>query len=191
MTTLVNWRFIGEREGFKTRGYVPMQNGAPLGQSGVTIGGGVDLGHWTVDQLRRRRVPEDIIAKVTPFLGHRGADAVAVLNTLALELSHDEAERLTSIIQGDIVDALKARYTRSQPKGTLSWDYMPEPARTIITSVAFQYGPALSARTPKFWRAATSQNWSGMVTELRDFGDSYPTRRGIEADYLEHMLKRG
>ena len=108
--TLLDWPFIERLEGgIVLRGYVPTDSsGAPLGQSGVTIGSGVDLGHWSEAQLRRRRVPADTIDLVRPFFGLRGWKALEVARDL--RLSHQQAETLTRCIQGDIVDAVRDRY---------------------------------------------------------------------------------
>ena len=41
----VDWNFIGEREGWSKKGYVPKdRKGKVLDKSGVTVGSGVDLG---------------------------------------------------------------------------------------------------------------------------------------------------
>lgn len=53
---------------------------------------------------------------------------------------------------------------------------LPTEAQTVIASVAFQYGN-LATSAPKFWAEATSKDWSGAISELRDFGDVYNTRR--------------
>lgn len=181
---MIDWTFIGKLEGFRTHGYVPDHGSS---QSGVTIGMGVDLGHWSEDQLRRRRVPDAIIKRVSPYLGLRGDDAIEAAGELTL---HElDAEILSSCIQGDIVDALRKRYARIQPAGSLLWDYLPSAAATVIVSVGFQYGPMLSKRTPKFWGRAIWNDWAGMVEELRNFGDRYPTRRNREADHLERVLR--
>lgn len=187
--TLLDWPFIERLEGgIVLRGYVPTDSsGAPLGQSGVTIGSGVDLGHWTEAQLRRRRVPADTIDLVRPFLGLRGWKALDVARDL--RLSHQQAETLTRCIQGDIVDAVRDRYDAAIKPGMLKWHYLSSAPKTVIVSVAFQYGPALNRRCPTFWKHAIAQDWPAMVAELRDFGDRYPTRRNKEADYLESSLK--
>lgn len=180
-----DWNFIDELEGFTVRGYVPKDvRGEPLGQSGATIGGGVDLGHWTVTALRRRKVPESIIEKVAPYCGLRGWDAVHAL-VIPLVLTEDEARRLTRTIQGDITDALIARYDRASK---VPMRFIAQQAQTVLLSVAYQYGPDLARRCPKFWRAMTSQDWQAAVKELEDFGDAYPTRRRKEAKYLKDLI---
>lgn len=186
--TPLNWHFIERLEGgIRARGYVPTQNGIPLGQSGVTVGAGVDLGHWTEAQLIRRRVPRSIIERVRPFLGLRGYAALEVASDL--RLTPTEARELSRIIQGDIVDAIKDRYDRAIKPGAVRWDYLPSACKTVVTSVGFQYGPAMSRRTPTFWKHVTAQDWGAATGELRNFGDLYPTRRNAEADHLATILK--
>ena len=48
----INGDFIRQREGFTNNAIVPKENGNILGQSGVTVGNGVDLGTKTVQQLK-------------------------------------------------------------------------------------------------------------------------------------------
>ncbi|SDF83983.1 pesticin C-terminus-like muramidase [Thalassobaculum litoreum] len=189
MLPSIDWSFIEPLEGFETTGYVPVSGGAPLGMSGVTIGSGVDLGHWTVEQLRRRRVPQHIIDAVGPYLGIRGWPALQLARDRPLILSPDDARMLTDCIRGDIVDAVKSRYdSAAKAAGSLRWNALPEPCRTVVTSVAFQYGPALSSRTPNFWRQVTDGRWAEAHANLMNFGDAYETRRRKEADHLAPVL---
>lgn len=180
---MVDFDFIHELEGWRLRGYVP---DAGSSKSGVTVGAGVDLGHWSEAQLRRRKISDALIAKLRPYLGLRGDDAIELADELVLTI--DEAERLSSAIQGDILSALKSRYRRAQRPGTLKWEVLPMRFKTVLASVAYQYGPALNRRTPNFWLAAVNQDWQGMVWELRHFRDRYPTRRNKEADFLAPII---
>lgn len=61
---------------------------------------------------------------------------------------------------------------------------LPAAAQTVIASVAFQYGTNLDARAPKFWKAATTQDWKECIKILNNYGDAYPTRRKKEAALL-------
>jgi hypothetical protein len=40
---------------------------------------------------------------------------------------------------------------------------LPAEAQTVIASVSFQYGVNLNTAAPKFWKAASSQDWKGTV----------------------------
>lgn len=185
----VDHAFIRRLEGFRRDGYVPSANGRPLGQSGVTVGAGVDLGHWTAEQLRRRGTPEHVIDAVAPYLGLRGAAAVAALAQRPLRLSYEDAAALTGQIGEQILHAVASRYDRAaKATGSLRWSVLPEPCRTVVASVAYQYGPALSARTPNFWRQVTAGQWGAAVANLEAFGDAYPTRRNAEAAHLRVVL---
>ncbi|PAT70451.1 hypothetical protein CJ738_32485 [Klebsiella pneumoniae] len=49
---MVKYDFIQEKEGFSTSGYVPKgSDGNPDGNSGVTVGSGVDLGNRTSSSM--------------------------------------------------------------------------------------------------------------------------------------------
>lgn len=191
MYDLPDWNFIREQEGFSPTGYVPMtaDRQEPLGQSGVTIGSGVDLGHWSVDQLKRRRVPQHIIDQVKPYLRLRGWAAVQKLEADPLTMSDEEAEFLTKCIQGDITEALEKRYeAAAKAAGSLRWEALPGPCKTVILSVGYQYGPMLSFRTPNFWKQVTTGQWGAAYENLMNFGDSYTSRRRREAEVLSRVL---
>ena len=71
----------------------------------------------------------------------------------------------------------------------IRWDQLDPEKQTVLLSVFRQYGN-LPRRTPKFWNAATQGRWENVVSELRNFGDKYDTRRNKEADLLETSLSR-
>jgi hypothetical protein len=180
-----DWSFIDQLEGFETMGYVPRDAaGEPLGKSGVSVGGGVDLGQWSAIALTRRGVPGAIVDKVAPYCGLRRWDAVHALK-VPLVLTEEEARRLTRVIQGDITDTLVANYDQAS---ALEFRFLPQEAQTVLLSVAYQFGPDLATRTPKFWKAMTAGDWQAAVRELEDFGDDYPTRRRKEARYLKDLI---
>ena len=61
----------------------------------------------------------------------------------------------------------------------------------VVSSVGFQYGSNLAKATPRFWDAVTNGRWQDAVDELRNFGDSYSTRRNKEADLLQKAIDHG
>ena len=67
---------------------------------------------------------------------------------------------------------------------TVSFDDLTKEQATAVASVAFQYGN-LATETPKFWGYVTSGDWVAAAKELRNFGDKHPSRRKLEANYLE------
>ena len=182
----IDWTFIETLEGFETIGYVPVDGGGKvLGKSGVTCGGGVDLGQWSEAQLRQSRVPDAIIEQVRPYLGVRGDDAVEILRHKPLNMSREDASTLTECIRSDILDDLVRRYDAASDR---PFRYLEQQAQTVIASLAFQYGTDLARATPNFWRQVTARDWKAAHANLMNFGDAYRTRRRKEAAYLADLI---
>ncbi|TVR97801.1 MAG: peptidase [Rhodospirillales bacterium] len=180
----IDWSFISQLEGGRRlTGYVPA---AAFSQSGVTVATGCDLGQRSRAEIDALNIPESLKAKLRPYADLKTAAAEAMLRQQPLTLTAAEAEALDEAVKQPIVDALETRYDAavSSSPGRLTFARLPHPAQTVIASVAFQYGANLPARTPRFWRAVTAQDWAEAVRELRNFGDAYPTRRRREANLL-------
>ena len=73
--------------------------------------------------------------------------------------------------------------------GATRFEQLPGGIQTAIASVAFQYGVGLDARTPTFWKNITAQDWEATAKTLDAFGDSYPTRRKLEAEKVREGIK--
>lgn len=86
--------FIEEKEGgLPTAGYVPQKpDGTIIGNSGITIGAGVDLGQQSETDLRAAGEPEPIIEKVRPYLGRKKEEAKRFLAEHPLTLCEEEAK---------------------------------------------------------------------------------------------------
>jgi hypothetical protein len=183
----IDWEFIASLEGKgKTDGYVPDASGS---KSGVTIATGFDLGQRNESDLTNLGLSSDLVTKLKPYLGKKGTDASDYLDKNPLSITETEAADIDKKVRQQKVPKLKDAY-RTAPENTkpVEFDDLPGQAQTVIASVSFQYG-TLSTKTPKFWKAVTKQDWPESVKILRAFGDSYPTRRGKEADRLEQVVK--
>eukprot|EP00743_Colponemidia_sp_Colp-15_P005663 GILK01006088.1.p1 GENE.GILK01006088.1~~GILK01006088.1.p1 ORF type:complete len:282 (+),score=48.28 GILK01006088.1:73-918(+) len=172
--------FMEAVEGFKTTGYVPSS-----GNSGVTIGTGVDLGQRS--SLTGLDIDQNLKAKLSPYLGKTGSAAVSYLQQHPLSLSLSEARSLDRAVQTPMYQALATRYNADISGGKPLFQQLPRGIQTAIYSVNYQYGNA-KVKCPKFWSAAVSQEWELAVDELRHFGDAYPTRRNKEADLIQNAL---
>ena len=177
MADNIDYNFITELEGFKTKGYVPSDN------SGVTIGTGVDLKYKNEDYFSE--LPKSIRDKLKPYFGLSGKAAKDKLAKIPLKLEKNEAEQVNKITKKSEANLLKRQWEKAT--GT-DFDNLPSSLATPIASVAFQYGAGNPTDKkegyPKFWAAATSGDVEGMKTELRAFSDDFPTRREAEADYM-------
>ena len=173
----IDWEFIGLLEGKAVSvGYQPTSN------SGVTICTGFDLKEKDEYFFKSIGLPNEVIAKLLPFIGLTGDIAKIKAPELVLEPR-----------EVDIIDICSKKYYAhnimkqfNNVTQTLLFENLNQGQQTVITSVGFQYGSF--KRTPTFWRHATNGHWKNVVSELRDFGDAFSSRRNKEADYLERYL---
>jgi hypothetical protein len=171
----IDWDFIGKLEGKrKLKGYVP---DAKNSDSGVTIATGFDLGARKLSDLAG--LPQDIIDVLTPYLGIKGAEAAEKARNLKIDDS--QAKVIDEFSHKESYDRLSSKWEAATGS---SFSELPEHEATVIASVAFQYGD-LASRTPNFWKQVTSGDWDGAVSNLRNFGDRYETRRKKEAEYFQ------
>ncbi|MBW8353265.1 MULTISPECIES: pesticin C-terminus-like muramidase [Pseudomonas] len=178
----IDFSFIAALEGgAMTRGYVP---DAANSKSGVTVGTGFDLGQRGVKDLQALNLPADLVRRLTPYLGLTGLKAKAFLDGQPLSIGSDEAELIDEAFKAPFVDRLAANYAKASG---VDFAQLPAPMQTVIASVAFQYGD-LASRTPKFWAQVVARDWSSALANLRNFGDSYGTRRRKEADLLSSQI---
>lgn len=179
----IDWAFIEQREGNETTGYVPTyQNGQVIGNSGVTIGSGFDLGQHDRAYMERIGIPARLVNILAPYTGHKRQDAVNFLAANPLSLSVSDTRIVNEKVKTDkaqeVIDAYNAA-------SSVPFTSLPKGAQTVIASVAFQYG-SLPSATPTFWSHVIRQDWDATISELRNFGDDYASRRNLEADYLEN-----
>lgn len=169
----IDWDFISEREGSRIlTGYVPDADGS---KSGVTIATGFDLGARNVNDLAG--LPQALIKKLTPYLGIKGAEAQSIAQNL--KISDSQAKKIDEFSKAESTERLKSKWQAATGQ---SFDDLPKNEATVIASVAFQYGN-LESETPNFWRQITTGDWDSALANLRAFGDNYPSRRNLEADY--------
>ncbi len=178
----IDWEFIAKREGRKLEGYVP---NAKTSHSGVTIGIGFDLGQRTEHDLAG--LPGPLVSKLKPYLGVRGADAVALLEDHPLTITDSEADQLDELAEFGVVGAVAGHYSRAAGS---RFEDLPGAAQTVLASVAYQYGSPWE-KCPRFWNAIVQKNWDAAEHELRHFGDAYQPRHDLEADYLRDNLNKG
>lgn len=184
----IDYKFLSDLEGgSKTTGYVPA---AGVSKSGVTIATGFDLGQRSETDLKNLKLSVALINKLKPYLGKKSKDAADLIKTKPLIITSEEAKSIDKAVKSAHVASLKQKYSAS-PHNTAKKDFfsLPAEAQTVIASVSFQYGVNLNTAAPKFWKAASAQDWTETVKILKSFGDAYPTRRKKEAALLEKITK--
>jgi hypothetical protein len=151
-------------------------------KSGVTVSAGFDLGARNEQDLRNLGFPEALITLLRPYLGLQKYVALNFLRQNPLTINADDAQLIHEKSRMQSLSSLVADYAKdSKNKDFCS---IPERWQTVISSIQFQYGSA-RMKTPTFWKAVSEQRWSDAIAVLRDFNDRYPTRRNLEADYVE------
>lgn len=183
----VDLDFIRGLEGFRTSGYVPNS-----GHSGVTFGYGVDLGAQNRQSLQRMGIPESSIQQFSPYLGLQQDAARAALRRQPLNVDPERARLYSDKAKAHYIQNIANRFNRAT--AGRKWNELSPAEQTILSSVLYQYGySSPTTRTPNFWRYATNDSWydgrESVLGELRDFQDKHPTRRNLEADYLERSRR--
>lgn len=181
----IDWDFIARHEGpLITTAYVPKS-----GHSGVTVATGIDLGQRSPMDIARWSISDELKHRLSHYCYACGAAAQELLRNSPLRITDDDARRIDQAASEPIFNALQHAFDHACGEGAFA--KLPRNIQTAIASVGYQYGPNLPRRTPKFWRLVTAQDWPGTVTELRNFGDAYKTRRNNEADLIEDCLQQG
>lgn len=188
----IDWDFIQEREARREDAYIDPR----FPEAGVTIGVGFDLGQWELSDIKAAGLSANSIAGLAPFMGLKGTAAAAALREAKrsrggadIVISDREIDLLKNHGRRHIIGLLRARFDANRAPDVPPFDQLPAEAQTVLASVAWQYGPALPVRTPRFWAHLTSGDFAAAVRELEAFGDAHPSRRRKEAALLERLLR--
>lgn len=186
--------FLKDVEGFETSIYVPVDKKTKkvLGTSGPTIASGFDLGQRNLNDLKSYGLPQSIEDKLKPYLGKKGKAAEEYIKKNPLNLTDEEANTINNIVKQKEADKVEKKFNENSE---LNFKELPDPIKTMITSVAFQYGIEAIEKpekgAPNWWKQVTTGDWEGAYNNLRDFGDKYKTRRNREADLIMEMKNNG
>ncbi len=158
----IKFDFIEKHEGKrKLKGYVPVctpksvsnannkacfgkEVGSAIGQSGVTVGTGFDLGQFNEADLQRIGISGDIIKKVKRFLGKKKKDAITELesfnkeNKTGFELTSQDVQQIELKLKAHFYNGIKAKYDKKYGGG--AFDRLPTEAKTVVFSMLYQYG---------------------------------------------------
>ncbi|EFC42638.1 pesticin domain-containing protein [Naegleria gruberi] len=174
-----------------TTGYVPQSKaGTVIGKSGVTVGTGFDVGQQNVKGLKALGLSPSLVDKLSPYTGLKQQAAKDFLAKNPLSLSPAEVASIDKAVMDKFSANLAKDYAAAaakNPTAVKNFKDLPAPVQSVAYSVYHQYGSF--SKTPSFMNKLATNDYNGMVHELRNFGDSYSTRRNREADHLESGLK--
>lgn len=169
---MIDWYIIEEFEGgLKTDGYVPKKHGKVIGNSGVTIGGGVDLGSRSASSLRDLHVSPEIVEILMPYLGLKGIAADRQVSAYPVRLSRGQARALTEAVKAGIVREVSGAYEKGSGR---AWEQLPDRAQTVIASLAFNFGSQLWVEMKTTWGMIVANDWARLSRWLRQFPGKQP-----------------
>lgn len=186
----IDFKFVAAKEGGQIlEGYVPQQNGIAIGNSGVTVATGVDLGQMNQADIDSLDIASSLKVKLKPYALVTKSNAVALLKQKPLTLSRVEALGLDAAMQKRIFLPMIRTYNR---ESAVPFNRIPGQAQTVLASLAWHRGPGFY----KFrafrgiWNCAIYQNWEGMADELRGYETAVRgirNRRRQEASLIDKI----
>ena len=175
--------FLGLKEGYRLDGYVPMQNGQVMGQSGVTIGKGVDLGQQDAMGLAIMGVPSEIINKLRPYFGLKKAAAVSAIKSRPLTLTEEEAATLSECVANHYIHSTRDRFNRRAVERN-AFEAAPKQVQAVAVSLEYQRGPAWAR---EHIALLAGGNYKSCV-RLLESDTEYVSRRKSEAALIREVM---
>ena len=184
----IDWSFIAQKgiegESTHTTGYVPREgSGFTVGSVDVGMHSGGKYGDlWTMLQLYANKLaPND-----PRGYGDINLDLYKKLNPYALRKDvSDEEAREIEFDEDEIEYITQAKRHQYEEKlsGMENWKHVSPKAKTILTSVGWQYG----LDSPQFKELYKLKGHRGlMAKKLRELGQlEYSERRELEAKHVE------
>lgn len=165
----IDFKFVAAKEGGQILdGYVPRQNGIAIGNSGVTVATGVDIGQMNIADINSLAISETLKKKLHPYALVTKSAAIKLLTEKPLRITREEATELDNAMQKRIFLPMIRAYNR---ESVVPFSRIPSQAQTVLASLAWHRGPGFY----KFkafrgiWNCAVYQNWEGMADELRAY----------------------
>ena len=158
-----------------------------MGASGVTIATGCDMGQTDIPTLLGYGVSENLISRLSTYIGLKKDSAIMMLSRFPLQISEAQAEELDHCIHGGYLN----RYVRPayDKASNTPFDSLPRQAQAVVFSVCFQKGCGGVKRDwPKTWAYLTHQKWDAASYELIHGFTQYKLRRSIEGHLLAELL---
>ena len=176
-------RFLIQEEGFETRTYVPKKNGVVIGKSGLTFGGGIDIGQMDLKEYKKLRLPENLEQAMLPYVGVKGEDVIDI----EYQLGHfDIPSEVAMNITRRHIEKSKAKLRSTFPK----FDSLSFQQQAVALSLLHNYGNA--ALGYKTMKAVINGDLETAIAKLRDPDEwknvELHPRRNREADLLETLI---
>lgn len=183
------YQFIIQEEGFPMEGseartYIPKRDGKAIGKSGLTFGGGIDIGQMDLKSFMKLGLPSNVQESLLPYVGKQGEDALAVERELGhFNVPSDVAMGITRSHIDKTANSVKEKF-----KGI---DLSPEQL-AVGVSLVHNYGN--SALGFNSMREIMKGDMTKGISMLRDpdewTNEELLPRRNREADLLQSYIDK-
>lgn len=202
----IDWPWIQYLEGEQQlEGYWPQNQ-----KSGVTVATGFDLGQYDKYDIKALHFPESLEKKLLQYVGVKGEGAEKILKVKPLTLRPWEADAIDEKLFLSIYERIEKYYNDAQrtnregvrederTKGEPLFGDLPLTAKTVVFSLAWNFGPSFRNKAPIAWWYILNGDWENLIRELNNFYKvsirpftlkGLIARRKKEAQYLNEMVK--
>lgn len=174
------------RKNFDGHGNAP-DCGEPVGQSGVTIGAGLDLGQQSEADLRRMGLERELIDMFRPYLGKKRVSAMQALAAAPLTITEAQCDAVNRAVHTDYIRRAADLYDRNTE--SRSFADQPQEAQAVIVSLFYQLGSPFPAKGhtgyPVLYGHLCRVDWQAAALELKTGFKKYIYRRHQEGELLE------
>lgn len=186
-------------------GKVIHKKGDVIGQSGVTISTGVDLGQQSNagtkkiinDYIKQFGNPDNVdvdalLKKLDPYFLKKKEKAVAALDKQPLHVSPAEDQLLANAFGFYTQEQVAIQFDKKNTAG-MTFKQLPKEAQTVIVDFAYQYGlsDTKGAIRQKFWGYVYAGQWQDLANWLASSPDEYIDRRNSEGSMLQSAIDTG
>jgi hypothetical protein len=164
------------------------------GESGLTIGRGLDLGKHSKDDLKRMGFSENLRNKLAPYTGLIGKEAKDLDGT-DIGLTSTEYNEIIEKTLSYKLSEIERKFNKDSKESVGKFEDLPDPLKYMIGSVYFQMGTSNPKKVaPEFWKQVTEGDWKGLKENMLDFGmkQTIYTEKGdaIEAHWPKGDARR-
>ena len=167
------------------------KKGNVIGQSGITIATGFDIGQHSVDEIKSYGFTKTLEKKLLPFADAKKECAKELLS-LAREtkFSNEELNQIDFVVQGHHLDLAIKSWNANRLENTPLFKDLSSSQQTVLLSRTYHQGPSMpdTMVAKKFYGSAINNNWIAAENHLRNYNVSaayYINRVHREANYLK------
>jgi GH24 family phage-related lysozyme (muramidase) len=197
----INLDFLLKHEANKTDMYVPVCTlkstknkgnkfcyqkvvGSVIGNSGPTIGTGLDLGQQDEKSLQKMHLPDDLIKKLTPYLKLRKQAAKDFVEKNPLSLNSQQTRIINEKVKASYIDKLRTRYNSNSKT-----DFFDLPAEAQTAVFSFYYNAGWDNEIDfhsTFYKACAKQDWKE-ASRILNTAEALKSRRKEEAELFDKI----